>query len=187
MLFSPTSKNKSHSSSKFSLPTDSIYSAVHPGHHIHNCFISLNYSHHLFWEIHCVHIKTGQTQYEVCFLATCLNLILNASFYITGPTLSRQQAKPQQMVTSVNFASVLTLLEDLIIHRLHAFILILYKHVTYLFVIVTAPLGCRLFKRECNKILFTIWTIWYLFPSSESSLLTAAKSPNTASAQNQKH
>lgn len=132
MLLSPTSPNKSHSYSMFPLPADNIYSAVHPGHHIHNCFISLNYSSHLFWEIQSVHIKTGQTQYEVCFLATCLNLILNAPFYITVLALSKQQGEPQQMVTSVNFASVLTPLEDLIICGLFAFILILYINTVFI-------------------------------------------------------
>lgn len=66
-----------------------------------------------------------------------------------------QQDETQQMVISVNFASVCTPLEDLNICGLHSLLLILYIHTVYLFVVVTASPGSRLclctFKGKHNK------------------------------------
>ena len=120
-------------------------------HHIHNCFTSLNYSCHLFLEIHSVHNKTGQTQYDVCFPATCLNVVL---------TLSRLPGETQQMVTSVNFTSDCTPLEDLIISGLRALPLILYINV----VNVTASASgrfclCNFRETFYRNILFFLFII----------------------------
>lgn len=116
-----------------------------PVHHIHNCFISLNYSLHLFWEIHSVRIKTGQTQYEVCFRATCLNLILNASFFLSSPHALQTAGRN----TADGSICKLCLRSHTVggSHYMWASFTAfntLHKHSIYLFVVVRASPGSRM-------------------------------------------